>query len=71
MAIAAAGGLVVEKPVEGPDGRADRDDRAATAERLGATILDSANDMWTRNARVRDPQGAEFTISQFTPPDGF
>ncbi len=48
---------------------ADRDDSAATAERLGATIVSSANDMWTRNALVRDPQGAEFTISQFTPPE--
>jgi len=50
---------------------ADRDDSAATAERLGATVLTSAEDMWTRNALVRDPQGAQFTISQFTPPDGF
>jgi uncharacterized protein len=49
---------------------ADRDDSAATAERLGATIVTSAVDMWTRNALVRDPQGAEFTISQFAPPDG-
>lgn len=48
----------------------DRDDSAATAERLGATILTSSDDYWTRNALVRDPQGAEFTISQFTPPEG-
>jgi predicted enzyme related to lactoylglutathione lyase len=47
---------------------ADRDDSAATAERLGATVLNSAESMWTRTAVVRDPQGAEFTISQFTPP---
>ena len=49
---------------------ADRDDSAATAERLGATIVTSSDDLWTRNALVRDPQGAEFTVSQFTPPDG-
>jgi predicted enzyme related to lactoylglutathione lyase len=49
---------------------ADRDDSAATAERLGATIVTSADDLWTKNAVVRDPQGAQFTISQFTPPDG-
>ncbi len=49
---------------------ADRDDSAATAERLGATVLTSPDDLWTRNALVRDPQGAQFTIAQFTPPDG-
>ena len=30
----------------------------------------SEND-WTRDAVVRDPQGAVFTASQFTPPDGW
>ena len=49
---------------------ADRDDSVATAERLGATVLRSADELWTRNALLRDPQGAEFTVSQFTPPDG-
>jgi predicted enzyme related to lactoylglutathione lyase len=49
---------------------ADRDDSAATAERLGATIVDSSDHLWTRTALVRDPQGAEFTLSQFTPPEG-
>lgn len=48
---------------------ADRDDTVASAERLGATIVTSSDDAWTRNAIVRDPQGAEFTVSQFTPPD--
>lgn len=48
----------------------DPDDSAARAERLGATIVMSSDDLWTKNALVRDPQGAEFTISQFTPPDG-
>ncbi len=47
---------------------ADRDDSVATAERLGATVLRSADELWTRNALLRDPQGAEFTVSQFTPP---
>jgi uncharacterized protein len=49
---------------------ADRDGSAATAERLGATIVTSSDDLWTKNALVRDPQGAEFTVSQFTPPGG-
>ena len=48
---------------------ADRDGAAATAEKLGATVLSSAENPWTRTALLRDPQGAEFTISQFTPPD--
>jgi predicted enzyme related to lactoylglutathione lyase len=49
---------------------ADRDGSVATAESLGATVLRSGEDMWTRNAVLRDPQGAELTVSQFTPPDG-
>src|SRR3954451_7380430 len=47
---------------------ADRDDSASTAERLGATVLTSAENPWTRTALLRDPQGAELTVSQFTPP---
>ncbi|MGY1602193.1 VOC family protein [Geodermatophilus sp. SYSU D00815] len=50
---------------------ADRDDSAATAERLGGTVLGTDESPWTRTALVRDPQGAEFTVSQFTPPDGW
>lgn len=50
-------------------GVADRDAAAATAEHLGATIVSTSEDMWTRQALVRDPQGAEFSISQFTSPD--
>jgi uncharacterized protein len=46
----------------------DRDATAAAAERLGGTLLDRADSAWTRDARVRDPQGAVFTVSQFTPP---
>ena len=46
---------------------ADRDDAAATAERLGATVLSSADTDWTRDAQLRDPQGAVFTVSQYSP----
>jgi predicted enzyme related to lactoylglutathione lyase len=48
---------------------ADRDDTVATAIRLGATDLSGPIDTnWTKAAIVRDPQGATFTVSQFTPP---
>ncbi|RYB89946.1 VOC family protein [Nocardioides oleivorans] len=46
---------------------ADRDATAAAAERLGGTVLASEDSQWTRTAVVRDPQGATFTASQFTP----
>jgi predicted enzyme related to lactoylglutathione lyase len=42
---------------------ADRDDSATTAERLGATVVSSSDNRWTRDALVRDPQGAERTPS--------
>ena len=68
------GGLVIISMDEAPRWHviftvADRDDSAATAERLGATVISSSNNMWTKDALVRDPQGAEFTVSQFAPPD--
>jgi predicted enzyme related to lactoylglutathione lyase len=44
---------------------ADRDESAATAETLGATVLSRSEDDWTRKATIRDPQGAVFTASQF------
>lgn len=47
---------------------ADRDQSASTAEELGGTITASANDEWTKSATIRDPQGAVFVVSQFTPP---
>jgi len=47
---------------------ADRDDAAATAERLGATVLSAMDTKWTKVAELRDPQGAELAISEFTPP---
>ena len=48
---------------------ADRDATVSAARGLGATVLSTATDDWTRSAVVRDPQGAVFTASQFTPPD--
>jgi predicted enzyme related to lactoylglutathione lyase len=50
---------------------ADRDGSAADAERLGATIVTSGENLWTRHALIRDPQGAQCTLSQFTPPDSW
>ena len=49
---------------------ADRDETAAQAVRLGAHLLQQDDTEWTRTALIRDPQGAEFTASQFTPPNG-
>lgn len=46
---------------------ADRDASVAAAERLGAAILATDDSPWTRDALVRDPQGAEITLSQFAP----
>lgn len=68
------GGVVVVGPQEPPEWRvtftvADRDESAATAERLGATVLHAADGPWTRTAVLRDPQGAQLTLSQFTPPN--
>ena len=48
---------------------ADRDEAVNHAEQLGATLLGTSQDDWTRKALIRDPQGAVFTASQFTPPD--
>ena len=70
------GGLVVV----GPDGPAhwqvtftvaDRDESAATAEKLGAQVVASSDGLWTKQALLHDPQGAEFSVSQFTPPDNW
>ena len=49
---------------------ADRDQTVTDAERLGAQVLGREDTEWTRTALIRDPQGAEFTASQFTPPSG-
>jgi uncharacterized protein len=48
----------------------DRDTAVALAERLGATVVSSEDTDWTKHALIRDPQGAELTLSQFTPPGG-
>ena len=47
---------------------ASRDDSAATAEKLGAVLISSEDTEWAKTALIRDPQGAELTLSQFTPP---
>ncbi len=47
---------------------ADRDRATADAERLGAQVLAQHDTEWTRTVLIRDPGGAEFTASQFTPP---
>ena len=47
---------------------ADRDISAATAESLGAMVISAADTMWTKEALIRDPQGAELTLSQYAPP---
>jgi len=47
---------------------ADRDRAVVDAERLGGQVVDTADRGWTRTALIRDPQGAEFTASQFEPP---
>jgi predicted enzyme related to lactoylglutathione lyase len=49
---------------------ASRDESAATAERLGAVVISSDDTEWARTALIRDPQGAELTLGQFTPPGG-
>jgi predicted enzyme related to lactoylglutathione lyase len=49
---------------------ADRDDAAAAAEQLGAMVVATNDTEWTRDAQIRDPQGAVFTVSQYTPPSG-
>jgi predicted enzyme related to lactoylglutathione lyase len=49
---------------------ASRDESAATAERLGAMVISSDDTEWTKSALISDPQGAQLTLSQFTPPGG-
>ena len=68
----AIGWLVPTRPDEPPHWHvtfavADRDRTVAEAQRLGARILAHDDTEWTRTALVRDPQGAELTVSQFTP----
>jgi predicted enzyme related to lactoylglutathione lyase len=49
---------------------ADRDASAETAGNLGGSVLATEDSEWTRTATVRDPEGAELVLSQFTPPNG-
>jgi hypothetical protein len=42
-----------------------RDESAATAEKLGAVVISSDDTEWTKSVLIRDPQGAELTLSQF------
>jgi uncharacterized protein len=49
---------------------ADRDDAAATAAELGAIVMAKNDTDWTRDAQLRDPQGAVFTVSQYAPQAG-
>jgi predicted enzyme related to lactoylglutathione lyase len=46
---------------------ADRDESAATVERLGGAVVSTFDNEWVRAAVVRDPAGSMFTLSQFAP----
>ncbi len=46
---------------------ADRDESAARVEALGGSVEQTLETPWARVARVRDAQGAGFSISQFAP----
>jgi predicted enzyme related to lactoylglutathione lyase len=47
---------------------ASRDESTALAERLGGGVLLASESPWARAADVRDPQGAELTISELVLP---
>ncbi|MET0999584.1 MAG: VOC family protein [Marmoricola sp.] len=47
----------------------DRDQTGARAESLGGRVVRHEDSEWNKAAVIVDPQGAEFTASQFTPPD--
>jgi uncharacterized protein len=46
---------------------ADRDQAAGAVEGLGGSVLFRDDNEWTHTAVVRDPQGAQLTLSQFDP----
>jgi hypothetical protein len=49
---------------------ADADSVARLAETRGGTVVTAPHDTeWTREADLRDPEGATFTISAFRPPE--
>jgi uncharacterized protein len=67
------GGLQPATPGERPHWHvtfsvANRDESAARAEQLGAIVLSASESPWARTADVRDPQGAELTLSQLVLP---
>ncbi|MFU8947830.1 VOC family protein [Mycetocola zhadangensis] len=47
---------------------ANRDESAARATFLGGTVLGTTEHHWAALATVRDPQGAEFVLSEFRAP---
>jgi uncharacterized protein len=49
---------------------ADRDSSAELADSLGGNVVDTEEAEFTKSATVRDPHGAQFVLSQFTPPSG-
>jgi len=48
---------------------ADRDETVSLATANGGEVLTTEESQWARTATIRDPQGAVFTASQFTPPE--
>lgn len=50
---------------------ADRDETAAKAVDCGATVISTTDTDWTKEALIRDTQGAEFAASQYIPPAGW
>jgi uncharacterized protein len=48
---------------------ADRDASAAAVERLGGSVDTTDDTEWTKTALVLDPEGAQFELCQFTPPE--
>jgi predicted enzyme related to lactoylglutathione lyase len=49
---------------------ADRDASASIVESLGGTVESSDDYEWSKAATIRDPEGARFVLSEFTPPKG-
>jgi predicted enzyme related to lactoylglutathione lyase len=69
----AVGWLVAEKPGTPAHWHvaftvADRDATVGDVERLDGEVVSTDDSEWTRTALIRDPSGATFTASQFTPP---
>ncbi|HXH33841.1 MAG TPA: VOC family protein [Plantibacter sp.] len=48
---------------------ADRDQTSDLARSLGAEVLGTSDNRWTKDVTLSDPQGAVFTASQFAPSD--